>query len=97
MKQRVVFFGVLICATLFLCQVALAKRVGTYPNYSAAQLKALMDRGEDVFLLCPLSDIVFNEKHIPGSINIPSKQLMKTKQLPKDKGALIVTYCLGPK
>ena len=68
-----------------------------FPNYSAQQLKAKMDSGERLFLLCPLADIVYHEKNIPGSVNIPLKEIMKTDRLPKDKRTQIITYCLGPK
>lgn len=57
----------------------------------------MLGQGDSVFLLCPLSPLVFNEKNIPGSINIPLKEILKTEKLPEDKNALIVTYCLGPK
>lgn len=96
MNKHLIYSIAFICACTLICQVAFAKTTA-YSNFSAAQLKAKMDSGEEIFLLNPLSDIMFNEKHIPGSINIPPKQLMKTELLPKDKDALIVTYCLGPK
>ncbi len=66
-------------------------------NLSAERLKELMDSGTPIFLLNPLSEIEFNEAHIPGSTNIPLSQIRKTKKLPRDKNTLIVTYCKGPK
>ena len=68
-----------------------------FADLSLDQLKAKMDSGEKVFLLNPLSDIEFNEGHIPGSINIPLQDIATTDKLPQDKDTLIVTYCLGPK
>ena len=64
---------------------------------TAKELKAKMDAGEEIFLLNPLSDIEFNEGHIPGSVNVPLHTLSTTSKLPKNKKTLIVTYCLGPK
>ena len=96
MKKGITYLVLYACFWGFIGQVAFAQTNGDYPDLSAARLKAKLDSGEKVFLLCPLSEIMFNEKHIPGSINIPSKQIMKTKLLPKDKDTLIVTYCLGP-
>lgn len=64
---------------------------------STGELKAKLDSGESLFLLNPLSDIEFNERHIPGSINIPLHSIMESDQLPQNKDTLIVTYCLGPK
>jgi hypothetical protein len=86
-----VFLGVL---TLLLGTPSFAS---DFPDYSAQQLKAMMDRGDRIFLLCPLADIVFNEKNIPRSVNIPLKEIMKTTKMPKDKNTQIITYCLGPK
>jgi rhodanese-related sulfurtransferase len=61
------------------------------------ELKRLMDSGQSLFLLNPLSEIEFNEGYIPGSVNIPAEEIHKTKRLPKNKRTLIVTYCWGPK
>ncbi len=66
-------------------------------DYSAEQLKRLIDSGKQVFLLNPLSEIEYNQAHIPGSVNIPVSKIRKTNKLPKDKETLIVTYCKGPK
>ncbi len=66
-------------------------------DYSAEQLKRLIDSGKSVFLLNPLSEIEFNQAHIPGSVNIPVSQIRKTTKLPEDKDTLIVTYCKGPR
>jgi hypothetical protein len=68
-----------------------------FPEITAKNLKARLDAGEKIFLLNPLSDIEFNEGFIPGSVNIPVSTIATTDKLPADKGALIVTYCLGPK
>jgi rhodanese-related sulfurtransferase len=72
-------------------------QAATFPTISASELKAKMDGGEKILLINPLSDIEFNEGYIPGSVNIPLHEMEAATQLPKDKGALIVTYCLGPK
>jgi rhodanese-related sulfurtransferase len=66
-------------------------------DYSAEELKLLIDSGQPVFLLNPLSEIEFNEGHIPGSVNIPAEEILISKRLPKNKKMLIITYCKGPK
>ena len=71
--------------------------LGAWPDLTAQQLKSLMDSGQDVFLLNALSDLEFNEGHIPGSVNIPLHTIMRSKELPEDKNALIVSYCLSKK
>lgn len=68
-----------------------------FPDLSAKVLKAKLDSGEQMLLVNPLSDIEFNEGHIPGSVNIPLQQIKSTDRLPADKSVAIVTYCLGPK
>jgi hypothetical protein len=94
MKKKMALSGGLVVLVLLLCAPAFASDL---PDYSAQQLKAKMDRGDRLFLLCPLADIIFNEKNIPGSVNVPLQEIMKTDKLPRDKSTQIVTYCLGPK
>jgi hypothetical protein len=66
-------------------------------DLSAFGLKQIMDSGKPVFLLNPLSEIEFNEAHIPGSTNIPLEVIPISEKLPQRKDTLIVTYCKGPK
>ena len=68
-----------------------------FQKLTADELKEKIDSGENLFLLNPLSDLEFNEGHIPGSVNIPYTAIMKTDKLPKNKNTLIVIYCLGIK
>ncbi len=65
-------------------------------DLTAQKLKSMLDSGQKMFLLNPLSDIEFNEGHIPGSVNIPLHTIMRSDKLPEDKDTLIVTYCLSP-
>lgn len=92
-KKLITFSICLLMANL----LAFAGAASPGKDYSAWELKELMDSGKPVFLLNPLSEIEFNEAHIPGSINIPADDIMKTQKLPKNKNALIITYCKGPK
>lgn len=82
---------------LFVCLAAVPASSKDFPEITAEQLKAKMDAGESLMLLNALSDIEFQDKHIPGSINIQLQEIMITQNLPKDKNQLIVTYCLGRK
>ena len=68
-----------------------------YTDLSARELKSKMDGADGVLVINPLSDLEFNEGHIPGSVNIPFHLIATSDQLPADKDAPIVTYCLGPK
>lgn len=67
-----------------------------FKDLTAQEVKAKLDSGEKFLLLNPLSDIEFNEGHIPGSVNIPFHLLQKSDQLPADKSFPVVSYCLGP-
>lgn len=82
---------------LFVCLAAAPVSSKDFPEITAEQLKAKIDAGEGLMLLNALSDIEFQDRHIPGSINIPLQEIMITQNLPKDKNHLIVTYCLGRK
>ncbi len=95
MKQKLVYSGCFALIAFFI--LAGVGFAGEFPLISAKELKAKMDSGEALFLLNPLSEIEFNEKHIPGSVNIPIHTLKATDKLPENKDMLIITYCLGPK
>jgi len=84
---------------IFLAAACFVTGVGAadYPIITAKDLKAKMDAGEKLLLIHPMSDIEFQEAHIPGSVNIPLDTFGTTDKLPTDKGMLIVTYCKGPK
>ncbi len=88
----------LIC--FFIVSVSLwagSVQAKNFPEIKAEQLKAKMDAGEKLLLINPLSDIEFNDKHIPGSVNIALQSILITKKLPEQKDQLIITYCLGRK
>lgn len=65
-----------------------------YREIDTTEVRRMM-ANEDVLLVFPLSPIEFNDRHIPGSINIPMARL--AKDLPKDKSQKIIFYCLGVK
>ncbi|BBO81400.1 hypothetical protein DSCO28_19660 [Desulfosarcina ovata subsp. sediminis] len=69
--------------------------LGEYRDLSAEELKGMLDSGQKLYLLNPLSDIEFNEGHIPGSMNIPLHSIMRSDKMPKNMDTLIVTYCLS--
>jgi rhodanese-related sulfurtransferase len=61
------------------------------------ELKKRLDRGEPITLVEVLSAGDFDQGHLPGAINIPSKEMVRRapEALP-DKGDMIVCYCAGP-
>jgi hypothetical protein len=63
---------------------------------STPELKAMMDKGEDMLLVCTLPQIIYDVKHIKGSVGIPLGKIKTSPDMPKDKGKRIIFYCLGP-
>ena len=59
-------------------------------NLNAKQLKERMDQGEKMVLVNALEENKFNAKHIPGSLNVFTKETIE-KKLAKDDH--IVVYC----
>ena len=57
----------------------------------------MIDSGDEIFILNPLSDIEFREMHIPGSVNVPLHTILTTDRLPENKDTPIISYCLGMK
>ena len=96
MKSRRLFsrISIVLLAVIVLSPVTC---LGERTDLTAQQLKAMLDSGQEMLLVNSLSDIEFNEGHIPGSVNIPLHTIMRSKDLPADKDTLIVTYCLGKK
>ena len=95
MSKKVVVF--LLCAGLAAIWTASSAWAASFKDLTAQELKAKLESGETVVVVNPLSDLEFNEGHIPGSVNIPLHLIPTTDQLPSDKTSPIVTYCLGPK
>jgi hypothetical protein len=62
------------------------------PEISTEALKGMLDARQSLLLVHSLSDIEFDQAHIPGSINIPVGEMLKTDKLPQDKETLLVFY-----
>jgi rhodanese-related sulfurtransferase len=73
-----------------------ARSVESIPDISIKDLKTAM-ADKSVTLLDANGTEMYREGHIPGAINFEASADQLHKVLPKDKGALIVAYCGGPK
>lgn len=62
---------------------------------STDDLKTLIDTNPAIALIDVLPKIIFDNKHIKGSINIPIGVLEKSDDLPAVKTDPIVFYCMG--
>ncbi len=60
------------------------------------ELKAKIDRRDDVVLVETLPEAMFEHAHLPGALNIPPDQVQRlaSHSLP-DKEKEIVVYCAG--
>ncbi len=76
---------------------------------TARELKAMLDRGDDLALIDARDEVWYRASHIPGAISIPAedaplsavdvarpKRLLHPERLPADRGRLLVFYCGGP-
>ena len=94
MKMRSVIYRAILCLTGLVLLTPLTC-LADMPDITAQELKTVLDSGQKMLLVNPLSDIEFNEGHIPGSVNIPLHTIMRSDSLPQNKDTLIVTYCLS--
>jgi len=84
---------------LTLCAVALVTAsvyAAHYPDITIGDLKNAA-ASKYVTLLDVNGSDSYKEGHIPGAIDFAANKSALAKVLPKDKGALIVAYCGGPK
>jgi rhodanese-related sulfurtransferase len=60
------------------------------------ELKAKMDRGDDLVLVEALSQTHYENSHLPGAINLPYEFVDEAEKVLPDKNAQIVVYCMNP-
>ncbi len=96
MKKHLIIGFIGIAVFGFMALSPLTGRAA-WSDLTAKELKSMLDSGQKLLLVNPLSDIEYNEGHIPGSVNVPLHTIMRSKLLPADKDTLIVTYCLSQK
>jgi rhodanese-related sulfurtransferase len=61
---------------------------------STKDLKAKLDRKEDIKVVETLATERYREAHIPGALNIPPEKIKElAPQMLPNKNAEIVTYC----
>lgn len=72
------------------CQASLKEQI-----ISTQLLKQCLDQQQDVLLVNVLPKIVHDDKHIPGSVNIPLGQITHPGRLPRTKDKPLIFYCMG--
>ena len=82
-------------STLFLVGCAVpAEQEISYRQITMDEAVAMMEEEEGYIILDVRTAAEFDEKHIPGAINIPNETI-GTEAIPElpDKGQLILVYC----
>lgn len=63
---------------------------------SRDELKQKIDRGDDFTLVETLPQFMYNQRHLPGAINLPPNEVQqRAASVLPDKNAEIVVYCGG--
>ena len=83
----------IVCASAL---IALAAYGAEYPDISIAELKSAID-AKKVTLIDVNGTESWQKGHIPGAIDFQATKDKLASVLPKDKNALVVAYCGGPK
>jgi rhodanese-related sulfurtransferase len=76
--------------------LAMSVYAAQYPEITIPQLKTAMSE-KKVVLLDANGTEKWSKGHIPGAIDFTVAEGKLATVLPKDKGALVVAYCGGPK
>ncbi len=59
------------------------------------ELKAKMDRGEDLVIVEALGPEHYKSSHLPGAVNLPYEFVDEAQKVLPDKDAEIVVYCMN--
>ncbi len=87
--KKLIAFG----AAAFLSAAVYA---GQFPDISISELKAAI-AAKKVTVIDVNGSESWKQGHIPGAIDFTAKKDKLATALPKDKGALVVAYCGGPR
>jgi len=61
---------------------------------SKDELKGMMDRGEQFYLVEALDPELYRHAHLPGAVNVPFDNVAQlAPQLLPDKNRRVITYC----
>lgn len=93
-KISTFIFSIAFCFALLLhadCRQAYAQP----HDIDTDQLQARMQSGQEFVLVNVLPKIIYDSKHLPGSINCPIGKLEKMAELPFPKNKPLVFYCMG--
>jgi len=87
MKKLLTLLAAVFCAV--------SVNAGEFPDISITELQSAIKEKKVTVLDVNGSDS-FKAGHIPGAIDFRATKAELAKNLPADKGALVVAYCGGP-
>lgn len=64
-------------------------------DISTERLQAMIESGQEFELINVLPKIIYDSKHLPGSVNYPIGKLEKVSDLPFPRNIPLVFYCMG--
>ena len=87
-------FLLILIAFILCVGVMLLDSRALYTSISMDEAAAMIKTETDYVLLDVRTELEFNEKHIPGAMNIPNESIISDniKELP-DKDQMILVYC----
>jgi len=88
MKKLLVFCAAALCAV--------AVYAVHYPEIKITELKSAM-ASKQVTIIDVNGTESYRQGHIPGAVDFTANKEKLASVLPKDKNALVVAYCGGPK
>lgn len=68
-----------------------------FPIISTSELIQVLADEPKPFVVDVNSKETFDDNHVPGALHYGSRSAAFAKLLPENKGALIISYCGGPK
>jgi rhodanese-related sulfurtransferase len=78
-----------------LSAMGLNASVSEINNLSTTDLQSALNQNSETILINVLPKIIFDNKHIKGSINVPLGHLASIDDFVKEKSAPIIFYCMG--
>jgi hypothetical protein len=90
--SRTIVSSILI---IMLTAIGLNASVSEVNNLSTPDLQSALNQNSDTILINVLPKIIFDNRHIKGSINVPLGQLASINEIVKEKNAPIIFYCMG--
>ena len=87
--------GCLIIAGLALIGGGSGQAASDIQQIDTPELQSMMEQSSEINLINVLPKIIYDAKHIPGSMNIPLGRIRDANTLPEKLNTPLVFYCMG--